>query len=109
MENEARKGGDARGKGGEKVEEQARGAQKLTRESALCAVSEPEASPYCVSPRVAFVSVLVAPIVFYPRPTLSLTLSLSCLHPPTPLFCFDASSLSQISDSQRVSRKFVGR
>lgn len=40
--------------------------QKLTRESALCAVSEPEASPYCVSPGVAFVSVLVAPDRFLP-------------------------------------------
>jgi len=42
------------------------GAQKLTRESTLCAVSEPEASPYCVSPRVAFVSVFVAPDHFLP-------------------------------------------
>lgn len=33
-------------------------AQKLTRGSALCAVSEPETSPYCVSWRVAFVSAL---------------------------------------------------
>lgn len=46
---------------------QAHGAQKLTRECALCVVSEPEASPYCVSPRVAFVSALVAPIVFCPH------------------------------------------
>lgn len=43
-----------------------RATQKLTRESALCAVSEPEASPYCVSLRVAFVSVFVAPDHFLP-------------------------------------------
>ena len=54
-------------------------AQKLTRECALCAVSEPEASPYCVSPRVAFVSVLVAPIVFCPHLRHPLASSSSCL------------------------------
>lgn len=62
MENDAREGVAVGGRWKSKHR-----AQKLTRECALCAVSEPEASPYCVSPRVAFVSVLVAPIVFCPH------------------------------------------
>lgn len=66
------------------------GTQKLTRERALCAVSEPEASPYCVSPRVAFVSALVAPIVFCPH---------------TRPFCFAASSLSRISLELRPRKR----
>lgn len=66
------------------------GTQKLTRERALCAVSEPEASPYCVSPRVAFVSALVAPIVFCPH---------------TRPFCFAASSLSRISLEPRPRKR----
>lgn len=65
------------------------GTEKLTRERALCAVSEPEASPYCVSPRVAFVSALVAPIVFCPH---------------TRPFCFAASPLSRISLEPRRPR-----
>lgn len=43
-----------------------RSTEVNTRESALCAVSEPEASPYCVSPRAAFVSVFVASDHFLP-------------------------------------------
>lgn len=56
------------GEGGMRREESGGGGhtQKLTRESALCAVSEPEASPYSVSLRVAFVSVFVAPDHFLP-------------------------------------------
>ena len=64
-------------------------AQKLTRESALCAVSEPEASPYCVSSRVAVVSVFVIPDHFLP-------LRSPPLRPP-PLCSFVSSgSLSRV-------------
>ena len=84
--------------------EQAHRAQKLTRQRALCAVSEPETSPYCVSPRVAFVSALVAPIVFCPhtrRP----------LPPPAPCapFVSPASSLSRISPSFAEKSGVEGR
>lgn len=79
---------DGRGDGGRKGKHT--GAHKLTRERALCAVSEPEASPYCVSPRVAFVSALVAPIVFCPH---------------TRPFCFAASSLSRISLEPRPRKR----
>lgn len=79
---------DGRGDGGRKGKHT--GAHKLTRERALCAVSEPEASPYCVSSRVAFVSALVAPIVFCPH---------------TRPFCFAASSLSRISLEPRPRKR----
>lgn len=58
---EGEREGDAR-----RGERQQRGTQVNTERSALCAVSEPEASPYCVSPRVAFVSVFVGPDHFLP-------------------------------------------
>lgn len=64
-------------------------AQKLTRESALCAVSEPEASPYCVSSRVAFVSVFVTPDHFLP-------LRSPPLRPPSPCPFVSSGSLSRV-------------
>lgn len=70
------------------------GTQKLTRERALCAVSEPEASPYCVSPRVAFVSALVAPIVFCPH---------------TRPFCFASFANLARASSSKERGEFVNR